>query len=299
MRKFCHCLLLLSLPIITWAQDCPPIPTSGLRFETQMEVDNFKLTYPNCTILNGDLFIWGLGALDPIVDLSGFSNITHITGFASFFHMESLTNADLPNLVTIGRAVSFSSNDNLLSINFDSLETLEEFRILGNPQLAFINSPNLSGSLVRISISQSNLVSLNFLDGITEVISSISLFLNPNLADISFVEDVNLAELVNLTITLNPLLSICEYESLCIGLNATETSEVSNNNVGCLTEDDICNNLSLCFFTASNGDWDNPNNWSGGLIPDQDCDVYILNNAICDVPNGTNAICRTLTVDPK
>ena len=49
---------------------CPP---GHVQFNSQSEVDQFIIDYPNCTVISGDLYISG-----GITDLMGLQNITSI-----------------------------------------------------------------------------------------------------------------------------------------------------------------------------------------------------------------------------
>lgn len=51
-------------------------------------------------------------------------------------------------------------------------------------------------------------------------------------------------------------------------------------------------------FLASSGLWNEPNNWSQGMVPDESHYVIIADNRTCHIPAGYNALCIELEVGP-
>src|SRR5690554_2999108 len=85
MKTFYQTLLLCSFLISSYSfGQCPE---GGQSFYSQQDIDQFLIDYPNCTIINGYLFIRdlvppGLG-YDNVADiqnLNGLQNIQTVTG---------------------------------------------------------------------------------------------------------------------------------------------------------------------------------------------------------------------------
>lgn len=56
---------------------CPP---GNVELYSQADVNAFVASYPNCTTIDGYLYITG----SDVVDLSGLSNISTINGYSGF-----------------------------------------------------------------------------------------------------------------------------------------------------------------------------------------------------------------------
>jgi len=106
------------------AQDCPQGGIGGISISSQAEMDDFLITYPNCTVIAGDVNIRDtLTFNSDISNLSGLQNITTIDGSLSISFNPNLSNFNgLENLTSIGNFFRISENDNL--INLTGLENL-------------------------------------------------------------------------------------------------------------------------------------------------------------------------------
>src|SRR5690606_32284391 len=102
---------------------CPaPVvcPTGILTFNTQAQLDQFKIDYPNCTEISGQLRI--MGGLS-ITNLDGLSNIEKINGgfiISGNHNLHSLEG--LENLTDIASTLTIYNNTNLK--NVDALSNL-------------------------------------------------------------------------------------------------------------------------------------------------------------------------------
>jgi len=140
-------------------QICPP---GNVTLSNQSEVDNFVAMYPNCTTINGNLFIGGASTTSNIDNISGLGSITSVSGNLNV-NRTVLTSLDgFGALESInGRFTVFGSNlltnlegaNNLESIGGDlwvdalslltSLEGLEGLKSIGG-FLYLSNCGNLS-----------------------------------------------------------------------------------------------------------------------------------------------------------
>ena len=198
-------------------QNCLP---DGITITTQAEMDDFLITYPNCTEIEGDVVIEGT----EITNLSALQNITSIEGSLTIVDNESLTNlSGLENLTFIGDKLWIVRNNNLT--NLFGLENLAiignsfmfngGFYLLENAQLESLSGLN---SLMEINgdvniVENGALASLEGLENITSIDGFLQISYN-GLSDLSGLENLTTISR-NLTIINNiPLLSLSGLNSL-------------------------------------------------------------------------------------
>ncbi len=148
--------------------DCPP---GSVTFTTQAQLDQFIIDYPNCTAIQGDLYLGdGLDFVN-INDCNPLQNIESVYGDIFIQGTELVDLSGLENLVSIQGALVVYFNPYLQNLNgLGSIETL------GN-------------DLLRID-DNAELASLEGLENINpESISSLSIQYNANL-DVCNVESV-------------------------------------------------------------------------------------------------------------
>ncbi len=95
---------------------CPP----NLFFFSQMGVNDFPNSYPDCTEIEGDLYIASQDyeLVSDVSDLTPLSQLTRIGGTLNITGNPLLPNVNgLENITIIGGKVEVSNNDNLLDIN--------------------------------------------------------------------------------------------------------------------------------------------------------------------------------------
>ena len=128
-------------------------PTGNLLFTTQGQVDNFIIQYPNCTQIQGEIFIGEFNANsditnlqgfqnitsvngemkiefnDNLVDLTGLNNLNNVTGRLWIYSNMALTSLNgLQNLTTVGGNVVLQNNVALVSLNgLNQLQTVNGF----------------------------------------------------------------------------------------------------------------------------------------------------------------------------
>jgi len=209
--------------------ECPP----DFTFLTQAEIDHYKVRYPNCTVIQGDLNIGGtsysdidnLTPLDHITNINGdlrisktslttlhgLENITQLNG------VEIVNNNDLESIegftnLSFLQSLEIISNASLVNLDgigpFSQLETL---RIILNPSLINLSALNSLHSIEKLGdgwleISQnenlsnlSGLESLSYVDGFVKIQDNVSL---QNIDALSGLQAVGF----NLTISNNPIL---------------------------------------------------------------------------------------------
>jgi hypothetical protein len=125
-------LLMVSMLLFTFnlSAQCP---SGGVTLNTQAQVNQFAIDYPNCTTITGSLFISGIGnSPTNITDLSPLNKITTIGGFFQLYLNPLLTNINgLSNLKIISSYL-------LIDNNFTSIT--QDINILNNAVLNDISA---------------------------------------------------------------------------------------------------------------------------------------------------------------
>ncbi|MGY3794653.1 T9SS type A sorting domain-containing protein [Aquimarina sp. 433] len=112
-------------------------PTSDIILNTQEDVDNFRINYPNCSNLQGSLTIEG----DNITKLNELSVITKIAGNLIIQNTSNLfTLTGLTSIILIEGDVIINNNTNLLGIY--GIKNVDAFQI---KSLTISNNTRLSG----------------------------------------------------------------------------------------------------------------------------------------------------------
>ena len=113
---FLSTLLLFSLFLGTsvYSQDCPP---DNVTFSSQQDIDSFAILYPNCTDLNGGIFVEKIDTGE-IFNLNGLSKIKTVGKFIQIkdnANLKSLRGLD--QLTHVGGGLSIINNDSLVDLN--------------------------------------------------------------------------------------------------------------------------------------------------------------------------------------
>ena len=292
MRKF---TLLIALTLVFqtfgFSQSCLP---EGITFETQSQIDNFQVNYPNCTEIEGDVIISG----EDIFNLDELSILTSINGNLSIGSLEYGGNPSLAslsglnNLLNIGGTLLIFDNNLLtslmglnglttvegLSIGFVPLTSLSGLESLisieGDLEISALglltnfsgieSLTNIEGSL-HIS-SNNSLSTLIGMESLTNIGGTIEIRNNPNLLSINSIENINPESIEHLFIHDNPLLSGCHIQNICDYLSAPNGEVVIHNNaLGCSNPGEIAMNCGFtmpclpfgAYFFTSQADIDN------------------------------------------
>ena len=141
--------LLLFLAIVVFShtsafsQGCLP---EGITLTTQSQVDDFPVNYPEYTVIEGDVEIWGWY---DVTNLPGLCNITKIDGSHSilgiwtFPNLTKLKNLDTNGVIIIGgNAPGYSSQKEVVEACCTvgvPAGIVSEFSIYSNPTNNLIN----------------------------------------------------------------------------------------------------------------------------------------------------------------
>lgn len=172
MIRICIIQMMIMVSSSISAQDCPDNSSGQIHFDTQAEIDQFIIDFPNCTRLERQILI---------NDDTG----VNITDYSPFNNLESVRGLSL--------------------------------RSIGDPIIGgFVNLTEINGSL---DIFQTKLTNLNFLSNITLIDATnnvvLSIDQNPLLEDISGLINIEPDSIYTISISNNPLLSVCHYSFVC------------------------------------------------------------------------------------
>jgi len=199
--------LIVGIPWAALSQGCLP---DGIEFFSQSEIDNFQANHPNCTEIEGGVYVSG----SDITNLNGLNMITSIGVDLAIEYNYSLTDiTGLSSLTSVGASILLVDN-----ISLPSLSGLDGITIV-NQDLSIYNHRSL--------------ISLAGLNSITSVGSYLDLYGNSLLTDLTGLNGLT---------TVNLQLYIAESDSL-VSLNGLEgLTSVGNDLV-------IWNNESLQSLT--------------------------------------------------
>jgi hypothetical protein len=159
--------------------------TVNLTFGTQEAIDNFAITNPGCTTINGNVSISG----GTISNLNGLSVITEITGQLNINNSPLLNSiSGLSGITSIGSAIDIDNNDLLVTLTgLNNLSSIGgSLRIVYNNALTDITSLNkltkVNGFL-SVGVNAS-LLNLSGLEGITSIDGAISMAGNNALVNV-------------------------------------------------------------------------------------------------------------------
>ncbi len=226
-------LIVLSIIIQTtgFSQPCP----DSIGFTSQAQIDSFQINFPNCTEIEGLVFIGDIEYDTDINNLEGLSALTSIGGGLMIAGTSYLTNlTGLDNLTSVGGSISLGVTTLIGTAGnsgLTSLSGLESLHTIG-AQLTIKSAPNLTN-----------------LSGLQNLTSIYSLHIenNQSLTDISGIENINAGTISVLNINNNISLSTCNVKSICDYLGTPNAIVFIHDNAsGCNTPEEIEEACSSC-----------------------------------------------------
>lgn len=128
--------------VVQFCEGFAECPEGNIVLSTQAEVDLFFLQYPNCTTIQGNLFIGSETASTNINSLNGLQNIENVLG-SVVIQNTNLSNLNgLNSLVQIGAGLSILDNPALTSLSsLSSLTTISHatLKVVNNDTLSSLN----------------------------------------------------------------------------------------------------------------------------------------------------------------
>ena len=164
-------LILLISPVTILSQSCLP---EGIKFHTQSEIDSFRINFPDCTEIEGNVRI-GYSS-NNISNLIGLSGLTSFGGNLEISNLDSITNlTGLDSVTFIGGRLDIGRNwipGNPSLINLTGLENLDSIggslSIWRNETLTSLSGLNNLVSIGgALDIEQNGLTSLSGLDNLS------------------------------------------------------------------------------------------------------------------------------------
>lgn len=179
-------LTTLSLCLIIYTSALAQCPPSTVSLQTQQSADDFAANYPDCTEINGTLYIGG--TVDNLVGLSNIKKVNGdllVTGNTLLFDI-----AGFGQLDSIVGNLSINNNSNLDRITgFASLDWVgSNTEITNNAELTEVNGFEQFSEAGKFQISNNTL--LESIKGFTklESLTDLEITSNPALEDLSGLE---------------------------------------------------------------------------------------------------------------
>ena len=171
-----------------FAQPCLP---QGITFNTQAQIDSFPITNPNCSEIQGVVYITG----SDITNLNGLSSIVSVGTDLYIRNTSALASlSGLNNLTHVGHEISIGNNALLTSL--DGLGGLAfigyAFELEYNPSLINLdglNSLTSIGGYLKIT-DNSALMSLSGLNALSTIGGTLNISNNPLLHSLSGLENL-------------------------------------------------------------------------------------------------------------
>lgn len=181
-------------------------PTEDWLITSQVELDSFKIKYPACTDLDIQIYL----SATSIVDLSPLDGLKSLTAL-SIYNCLELTEAKINEDLQITR------------LNIGACEKLEHANVINNvAPNGIVNLQDLQSLsptdiydlevLENFWIRNLPFETLNNFPNLTAINGYLRIYNNPNLADISVLNDVDLNDV---HINLNPNLESCALDAIC------------------------------------------------------------------------------------
>lgn len=250
-------------------------------------------------------FILSISTLE---SLDGLQNLMTVNEEFGIGLCPKLVNLEgLNNLTCVNENFQISSNDKLESLEgLDKLSKIDGgLSIQSNPKLTSLKGMDTALDISTFLEIDDNDV-LKTLDGIENVQTvglGIFIYGNAILDDITAMRAITSTASTSgaqnpLSLNGNPMLTFCTNKYICDNLSNTQMPNIFNNGGGCNSFADLQNacNSNDCYFIANDSNWDIDAEWSGGNIPDINCNVIIPNGNKCNVPLNYSGVCKTLDV---
>lgn len=251
----------------------------SFTLNSQAEVDDFIIQFPNCTELPNALRIEGAD----IVNLTGLSNLTILKSGLLMLNNSQLNNlVGLENVERIEGGISMLHSDLLTSLD-------------GLNKLTYI------GGQLQVE-SNLNLQDFSGLESLDTIAGQLFIYNNPAISDLSALENLRYIG-GNLVITLSPLLSNCSIAPICdYAYNPNGAFVVSTNGAGCNNVQEIETNCNSCLVEniwqgPAGGSWHEVAHWSLSIVPTDCHHVIIPADSDLKILAGMEAFAYAITIE--
>jgi len=242
-------LLLISCFLVSFIS-LGQCPGGNITLTTQAEVDDFVLTYPNCTELLGNLFIDG----NSITNLKGLAVITSIEGRFEIRNTQILDFMGLEFLETVEGTFDVSNNDALIDFSgLDLLTSVIRFFVYENASLKSLDGIDSLTTIEEeesiLIVDNNSLISINALSTVVNCPGcAIIIEDNPNLTNLEGLGNIPPTDMFFLRLVDNPNLVVCNLQNICTFLLDGGDNVIENNASGCSSAAEIMDN---CFFSIA------------------------------------------------
>lgn len=212
----------------------PCLPYGNYYFFKQSDIDNFQTYYTNCNVLEGNVHIKG----DDIINLQGLNNVTSFNGNLEISFNDLLSEfTGLENVSTIGGDLLIWQNPSLQNLDgFEGLNSIGE-------RLWLTYNPNLNN--------------VSALENLLSIGGNMELTNNNSLTNLYGLDNIEAESIADLVIKSNPMLSVCEAQSICDYLgNPFGDIIIEDNAEGCnsqLEVEEACDIIGLGEINANRG----------------------------------------------
>lgn len=222
-----------------------PVTCPGnIHFNSVSEINNFPITYPGCTTIEGDAIIDNIN----IYNLNGLSQIISIAGNLQISFCSQLHNLyGLNSLTYVGQDLQINNNyllQNLVGLN--SLQSVDrDINITNNYALNSFQGLNHLSHIGRTFYTLGS--AITNLNGLSSLSSVKKIYLGNN-SILESIDDIsNISNLEFLAIFDNPNLSNCAIESICNYINNPQNiASINNNAIGCSSRTEIQEDCITC-----------------------------------------------------
>ena len=180
-----------------------------------------------------------------LTNLNGFENISSVAWLIVHYNNKLTSLEGLNNLSIIRTdGISIESNENLLTIcqlaKINSIPT--HLKILNNDRLTSLDgldNINSIGGDLKISANDS-LISLLALNNLTSIGNKLNINYNKALTGLDGIDNIEAGTIWGLVVTLNPLLTACEVQSVCDYIaNPNFSITIHENGHGCNSQTEV------------------------------------------------------------
>lgn len=246
-----------------FSQTCLP---NGITLQRQSQVDSFKVLYPNCTEIEGDLILEGVDETE-LMNLDSLNNLVKVNGDLQLKDNARLERLKgLENINEIGGTLVIFNSSNL--INVLGLERLKKIdgslSVSNNSRLTtFAGFDNLLTIGKNLSIRNNNfLIDLSNLQNLNTINGELTIWGNNILSSISGLDNVEPTSISRLEIRENPELTECSVNTVCNFIENNTNYAIGSNAFGCSAAENIlveCNRVMPNVTTWQNNISVSPN----------------------------------------
>ncbi|MFH1121965.1 MAG: T9SS type A sorting domain-containing protein [Bacteroidota bacterium] len=172
------------------------LPYGNYYFHSQADVDDFQSYYPDCTELEGNVWING-------IDITNLNGLNLVTSIGNHLWIEG--NNSLTNLTGLNNLTSIGGDLIIYNSALTSLTGLENVTSIGGG--LYIGHEYAGGN--------PDLNNFTGLNNLTSIGGDLYIGWNGGLTSLTGLDNVNAGSIANLTIIHNVSLSTCDVQSIC------------------------------------------------------------------------------------